>query len=185
LSSTPSKPERLEKRLLTSRWRSPTFSSSRARRTLWRRPASPLQQSDASAVRASASAACAASSVDRLVAGTSTPAPGTCPSPASAALGEGGAGSYLSGGSALHRFLPPLPPSTTSTPRSPEGRVPAVRASGILCPSVPSAPAAGSFAPSCAPLAPAPAVAPRVRAWARGVGRSDRAAFTATLCWKE
>jgi hypothetical protein len=43
LNSNPLKPEHLEKRLLTSRWRSPAFSSSRARWTPWRRPASSLQ----------------------------------------------------------------------------------------------------------------------------------------------
>jgi hypothetical protein len=45
LSSNPSKPERLEERMLTSRWRSPASSSSRARQALWWRPPSPLQRS--------------------------------------------------------------------------------------------------------------------------------------------
>jgi hypothetical protein len=75
---------------------------------------------DASTARAGASAARAASSIDRLAAGTSTPAPGTCPSATSTALGEGGAGSHLSGG----RSLPPLrgacPPSLSSSSPSPD-----------------------------------------------------------------
>jgi hypothetical protein len=48
---------------------------------------------DASALRASASTARAASSID-------LPAAGACSSAASAALGEGGAGFHLSGGPA-------------------------------------------------------------------------------------
>jgi hypothetical protein len=53
---------------------------------------------DASAARTGTSAARVASSVDRPAAGASAPAPGTCSSTAFAALGEGGAGSHLSGG---------------------------------------------------------------------------------------
>jgi hypothetical protein len=66
---------------------------------------------DASAAHAGASAACAASSVERLAAGTSTLAPGTCTSVASVALGEGGAGSHLSGA---------CPPSLSSASPSPD-----------------------------------------------------------------
>jgi hypothetical protein len=57
---------------------------------------------DVFAARASTSAACAASPVDRPTAGAPVRAPGACSSAASAALGEGGAGSHLSGG------LPPV-----------------------------------------------------------------------------
>jgi hypothetical protein len=53
---------------------------------------------DASATRAGTSAVRAASFVDRLAAGTPAPALGTRSSAASAALGDGGAGSHLSGG---------------------------------------------------------------------------------------
>jgi hypothetical protein len=140
---------------------------------------------DASAARAGASATRAVPSVDHLVAGASAPAPGTCSSAASAALGEGGAGSYLSGGPAPHRSPPPLPLPTTSTPRSSGERVLATHAAGIPRPSAPGAPAAGSCAPSCASPAPAPAAAPRARAQARGMGGSDHAMFTVTLCWEE
>jgi hypothetical protein len=136
---------------------------------------------DASAVRIGASATRAASSVDRLAAGAPGPAPGTCSSAASAALCEGGAGSHLSWGPTPRRFLPFLPLLTTSTPRSPGERAPAARAASIPRPAAPSAPAAGSSAPSCAQPTLALAAAPRVRARARGVVRSDRAAFTATL----
>jgi ABC-type cobalamin transport system permease subunit len=50
---------------------------------------------DASMVRAGASVARTAPSVDRLPVGTSAPALGACSSAASAALGEGSAGSHL------------------------------------------------------------------------------------------
>jgi hypothetical protein len=139
----------------------------------------------ASAARAGTSAAHAASSVDRLAAGTPTSAPGARSSAASVALGEGGAGSHLSGGPAPCRFLPPLPLPTTSTPTSPREKVPAAHATGIPRPFVPGAPTAGSSTPSYTPPAPAPAAAPRARARARGVDGSDRAAFTVTLCWEE
>jgi hypothetical protein len=139
---------------------------------------------DASAARAGASVMRAASLVDRLAAGTSAPAPGTCPSAASAALGEGAQAPTSQGGLPLS-LSSSSPPPTMSTPRSPEGRVPAAHATDILRPSVPGAPAAGSFAPSCALLTPAPVAAPHARARARGVGGSDRAVFTATLCWEE
>jgi hypothetical protein len=55
-------------------------------------------------VRAGTSTACTASSVDRPAAGAPAPAPGTC---SSATLGEGGAGSHLSGGA--------CPPSLSSS----------------------------------------------------------------------
>jgi hypothetical protein len=48
-----------------------------------------------------ASAARAASSVDRPAAGAPAPAPGICSSAASVALGEGSAGSHLLGGACL------------------------------------------------------------------------------------
>jgi hypothetical protein len=73
----------------------------------------------ATAALPDASAACAVPSVDRLVARTPAPAPGARSSAASATLGEGGAGSHLSGGPAPHRSLLPLLPPTTSTSRSP------------------------------------------------------------------
>jgi hypothetical protein len=93
---------------------------------------------------------------------------GACSPAASAALGEGGAGSHLSGGPAPCHSPPPLPLPTTSTLRSSGERVPAARAAGISRPSAPGAPVAGSFAPSCAPPAPTPAAAPRARS---GSGR--------------
>jgi hypothetical protein len=62
---------------------------------------------DASTACAGTSAARAASSVDRPAAGASAPTPGARSSAASAALGEGGAGSCLSGGS--------RPPSLSSS----------------------------------------------------------------------
>jgi hypothetical protein len=53
---------------------------------------------DAPAARAGASSTRAVPSVDRLAPDASAPAPGACSSAASAALGEGGSGSHLSGG---------------------------------------------------------------------------------------
>jgi hypothetical protein len=133
-------------------------------------------------VHADASTARAASSVDRLVAGTSTPTPSTCPPAASAALGVGGAGSHLPGGPAPCRSLPLLPLPTRSTPRSPGEKVLAARAAGTPHLAVPGAPTTGSSAPSCAPPALAPAAALRACVRAQGVGGLDRAASTATLC---
>jgi hypothetical protein len=52
---------------------------------------------DASAVRAGTSAARATSLVGRLATGAPAPAPGACSLAVSAVLGEGGAGSHLSG----------------------------------------------------------------------------------------
>jgi hypothetical protein len=60
-----------------------------------------------SAARAGASAACVASLVGCLAADAPAPAPGVVSSAASAALGEGGEGSHLSGGA--------RPPSLSSS----------------------------------------------------------------------
>jgi hypothetical protein len=128
---------------------------------------------DTSAGCAGASVARAAPSIDRLAAGASAPAPGTCSSAASVALGEGGAGSHLSGGAHPHHSPLP-PPPTTNTPRPPDERVLAACEAGIPHPSIPGTPAAGSFAPSCAPPALAPAAAPRARGLGAWVGRTAR-----------
>jgi hypothetical protein len=66
----------------------------------------------AAAALPDASATCAAPSVDHLAVGISAPAPGTCSSTVSAALGEGGAGSHLSEGA--------CPPSLSSSSPSPD-----------------------------------------------------------------
>jgi hypothetical protein len=133
-----------------------------------------------STARAGASAARIASLMGCLAAGAPAPTPGIVSSAASVALGEGGAGSHLSGRARPHRSPPPC--STTSTPKSLGKRVPAARAAGTPHSSVSGAPVAGSYSPSCAPPAPVPASAPRARARARGVGGSDHAAFTVTSC---
>jgi hypothetical protein len=62
------------------------------------RPQTPPRHAGPSAARAGTSTACADSSVDRPAAGASALALGACSSVASAALGEGGAGSHLSRG---------------------------------------------------------------------------------------
>jgi hypothetical protein len=136
---------------------------------------------DASTACADAFVARAAPSVDCLAAGASAPAPGTCPSAASAALGEGAQDPTPRGEPAPHHSLLP-PPATTSTPRLSEERDPAVRVAGTPRPSVPGAPAAESSAPSCAPPALDPAAAPRVRmrglgAWAGWTTRRPRPPF--------
>jgi hypothetical protein len=137
---------------------------------------------DASAARVGTSAACAASSVDRPTVGASTPAPGTRSSVASAALGEGGAGSHLSRGA--------CPPSLSSS-SSPDDEYSDVAGgespccsrswnSSSLCSRRSRRWIPRSFlraAHSCSRRYTA-----RARVRARGMGRSDRAAFTATLC---
>jgi hypothetical protein len=82
----------------------------------------------------------------------------------------------------LCRSPPPLPRPTMSTPNSSGERVPAARTAGTPHPSIHGAPVVGSSSPSCAPPAPTPAAAPHARARARGVGGSDRAASTVTIC---
>jgi hypothetical protein len=71
-------------------------------------------------------------------------------------------------GELVPHHSPPLPRSSTSTPKSLGKRVPAARAAGTLHSSATCAPAAGFSSPSCALPAPAPAVAPRVRALGLG-----------------
>jgi hypothetical protein len=126
-----------------------------------------MPENNKSAARAGASVARTAPSVDSLVVGNSAPALGTCSSADSAALGEGGAGSHLSGGPSPRRFLPLLLLLTTSTPRSPGERAPAAHVAGIPRPAAPGALAAGFFVPSCVPLLLLP---PLRRARARGFG---------------
>jgi hypothetical protein len=103
-NSHSSKTWRLGERLLTSGWRSPASSSLGARRALWLRPTSPPPHPQSPPRRALApqrlagtSAARAASLMDCMAAGAPAPAPGAGSSSASAALGEGSAGSHLSG----------------------------------------------------------------------------------------
>jgi hypothetical protein len=121
---------------------------------------------DAFAALAGASATHAASSTDRPVMGVSAPSTGSCPSAASAALGDGGGGFHLSGGGVdLPPRCSPLPPPrpTTSSPESRGERVPAARAAGTPRPAALGAPAAGFSSPSYAPPSPAPAAARRWR----------------------
>jgi hypothetical protein len=131
-------------------------------------------------------ASAARPSVDRLVAGAPAPAPGACSFAASAALGEGG------------RRLPPLrgarPPSLSSSSPSPDdeysevagGESPCcsrIWCSSSLCSRCSRRQILRSFlraTRSCSCRCAA-----RACARALGVGGSDRAAFTATLCWEE
>jgi hypothetical protein len=108
------------------------------------------------------------------------PAPGTCSSAASAALGEGAQAPTLRG-ACPRRFLPPLPLPTMSTSTSLGERVPAAHAAGIPRSFVLVAPAAGSSAPAYAPPAPALAAAPRalgLGAWAGRTARRPRSPST-------
>jgi hypothetical protein len=136
-----------------------------------------------SAVRACTSAARVASLVGGLAAGAPAPAPGAISSAASAALGEGGEGSHLSGGA-----RPPSLSSSSSSPDDEDSSVPGEespccsrsRNSSLLhsrrshrwtlCSLLR---AASSCSLCCAT---------RACARARGVGGSDRAAFTALIC---
>jgi hypothetical protein len=135
-----------------------------------------------SAARAGTSAARVASLVSGLAAGAPAPAPGTVSSAASAALGEEGEGSHLSGGA--------RPPSLSSS-CSPDDEYSSVpgeespccsrsRNSSLLCSRRSRRRmlrsllrAACSYSRRCT-----------ARAWSRdrGVGGSDRAAFTALIC---
>jgi hypothetical protein len=126
---------------------------------------------DASPVRA-------ASSAGRLTAGACAPTTGAYASAASAALGEG---FHLLGRAVPRRSLLLLTLPTMSSLESPGEKVPAARAAGTPRPAVPGASAAGSSSP-CVPPALAPVAVPRAAARARGVGGSDRAASTVTLC---
>jgi hypothetical protein len=126
-----------------------------------------------------ASAARAASSVDRPGADASAPAPGACSSTASTTLGEGAAGSHLSGGPApitllllfliRRRILRGHRGRESLLLAQPEFFVP------LLPPFPPQDP---SLLLARRPLL---LLLRRARARARGVGGSDHVAFTVTL----
>jgi hypothetical protein len=134
------------------------------------------------AVHAGTSTVCAASSVDRPAAGASAAAPGACSCAARAALGEGGAGSHLSGGA-----CPPSLSSSSSSDDEPSevagGESPycsCSRNSSSFCSRCYRRQILFSFlraARSCSRRCAA-----RVHAQARGVGGSDCATSTATIC---
>jgi hypothetical protein len=136
---------------------------------------------DASAARGGASMVRAAPSVDCLGVGTSAPTPGTCSSAAFATLGEGSAGSHLSeGASPVAFFLFSL--SRRRVLRGHRRRESLLLTQPVFLVPLfppPGAPTAGSFAPSCVPLTPAPADVPRARtlrlgAWAGRTARRSR-----------
>jgi hypothetical protein len=140
---------------------------------------------DASVARTGASVTRAAPFVDHLVAGAPATAPGVCSSAASAALGEGVQAPTTQGG------LPP-PPSLSSSSPSPSDEYSEVaggespccsrsRNSSSLCSRRSRRRILRSFLRRSLLLPPLR----RTRARARGVGGSDRAAFTTTLCWEE
>jgi hypothetical protein len=133
--------------------------------------------------------ACAGASVARvtslvgfLVAGAPAPAPGAVSSAASAALGEGGEGSHLSG-----RARPPSLFSSTSSDdeysevtREESPSCSRSRNSSLLCSRLSRHRILFSFL--CATRSCSCRCAARTRARARGVGGSDPAAFTVTSC---
>jgi hypothetical protein len=124
-----------------------------------------------STARAGASAACTASLMGCLATGTPAPAPGAVSFAASTALGEGGAGSHLSG--RAH------PPSLSSSLLSDDEYSEVVREESPCCScsrnSLPGAPVAGSSSPSYASPTPVPAAAPRARSRSRrGRVRNER-----------
>jgi hypothetical protein len=105
--------------------------------------------------------------------------PQALPPPPPPRLWARGAKAATSRGEPDPHRSPPPPRLTTSTPRSRERRAPAARAAGTPHSSAPGAPAAGGFAPSCAPPAPAPAAALRARVletggWANQTARRLR-----------
>jgi hypothetical protein len=130
------------------------------------------------------SAARAAALMDCLAAGAPAPASGACSPATSAALGEGARAPTSRGEPAPRRSPPPLPRSTTSTPRSPGGESLLLAQPKLLI----------SLLPALLPPDPSLLLTRRLllllalsraRARARGVGGSDRATFTVTLCWEE
>jgi hypothetical protein len=136
-----------------------------------------------SVARAGASAARVASLVGYLAAGAPVPAPGAVSSAASAARGEGGEGSHLSGGA-----RPPSLSSSSSSSNDEYSEVPGEespccsrsRNSSLLHSRRSRRRMLRSFlraARSCSPRC-----SPRAHARARGVGGSDRAAFMALIC---
>jgi hypothetical protein len=138
---------------------------------------------DISAARAGASEARIASLIVCLAAGTPAPAPGTVSSAASTALGEGGEGCHLSGGA-----RPPSLSSSSSAPHDEYSSVPGEespccsrsRNSSLLRSRHSRRRRLRSLlraARSCSHRCAA-----RACARYRGVGGSDRAAFTALIC---
>jgi hypothetical protein len=135
-----------------------------------------------STTRAGASATRVASLMGCLETSAPAPAPGAVSSAASAALGEGAAGSHLSG-----RARPPSLPSSSSSSDDEYSEVTGEespccsrsRNSSLFCSRrsrrriLFSLRAARSYSCCCAT---------RVRARARGVGGSDRVVFTVTIC---
>jgi hypothetical protein len=175
-NSHSSKTWRLGERLLTSGWRSPASSSLGARRALWLRPTSPPPHPQSPPRRALApqrlagtSAARAASLMDCMAAGAPAPAPGAGSSSTSAALGEGSAGSHLSGRA--------RPPSLSSSFSSSDDEYSKVAGEESLLLAQPK------LLTLLFPALPSPdPLLLLARARARGVGGSDRAAFTVTIC---
>jgi hypothetical protein len=136
-----------------------------------------------SAARAGTSAARVASLIVCLEAGTPAPAPGAVSSAASAALGEGGEGSHLSGGA--------QPPSLSSSSSSPDDEYSSVPGEESPCCSrswnsslLRSRRSRRRMLRSLLRVARSCSrrCAARACARARGVGGSDRATFTALIC---
>jgi hypothetical protein len=132
---------------------------------------------------AGASATRAASSTNRPAASASTPAAGACSFATSTTLGDGGGGSHLSAGA----HPPSLSPSSSSSDdefsRVAGGESPCCscsRYSSLSCSRCSRRRILLSFlraSRSCSHRCAA-----RAAARARGVGGSDHAAFTVTLC---
>jgi hypothetical protein len=133
---------------------------------------------------AGASVAPAGASTDGLAVGTSTPTTGTNSTAASSARGDGGAGSHLS---EVVR-----PPSLSSSSSDDEfasasgGESPYCscnRYSSLYCSRCSRRLSLFSFAHAA--RSRSRRCAARPAAWARGVGGSDRAVLTVTLCEQE
>jgi hypothetical protein len=168
---------------LTSGWRSLASSSLGARRPSWLRPTLPPRHPQSPLRRASVPPR-RASPLPWAAWRQALPRPpqALSPLPPLRLLAREAQAPTSRGELVPHRSPPPLPNPTTSTPKSPGKIVSAAHAAGTPHSSVPGAPVAGSTSPSCVPPAPVPTAALRARARARGVGGSDRAAFTVTSC---
>jgi hypothetical protein len=173
----------MEKRLPTSGWRSPASSSSRARRALWPQPTSPPSHLQTPPRRAPAPTRCAPPHPWTTWRRALPRPPQTLAPPPPPRLSVRGAWAPTSRGEpAPRRSLPPLPTTSPLILRGRRGRESLLLTQPelliLLFPALPP-PDPLLFLACCPLLLP---LLRRARARARGVGGSDHAASTVTIC---